>query len=84
MSKIDRKKTTWTVSPTRKKVIILILSVNTELGLQSRWMEGWRWREEGGFNVFAGGKKKLGENKKRHTTIEGNMVKLYSPTLHSG
>lgn len=58
MSKIDRKKTTWTVSPTRKKVIILILSVNTELGLQSRWMEGWRWREEGGFNVFAGGKKR--------------------------
>lgn len=30
MSKIDRKKTTWTVSPTRKKVIILMLSTNTE------------------------------------------------------
>lgn len=57
MSKIDRKKTTWTVSPTRKKVIILILSVNTELGLQSRWTEGWRWRKEGRFHVFAGEKK---------------------------
>lgn len=33
MSKMERKKTTWTVSPTRKKVIIRILSVNTELGL---------------------------------------------------
>lgn len=27
---------------------------------------------------------KKGEIKKRHKTSEGNMVKLYSPTLHSG
>ncbi len=54
MSKIDRKKTTWTVSPTRKKVTILILSVNRELGLQSNRGKGGMGTEEGGFNVFAG------------------------------
>lgn len=34
MSKIETKKITWTISPTRRKVIIFILRVNTELGLQ--------------------------------------------------
>lgn len=44
MSKIDKKKTTWTVSPTRKKVSILISSVR--LGLQSNWGYGDRGRKE--------------------------------------
>lgn len=38
MSKIETKKTTWTASPIRKKVIILILNVNTEAGLY--WRKG--------------------------------------------
>ena len=32
MSKMETKKTTWTVSPTRKKVIILILSDECHTG----------------------------------------------------
>lgn len=35
MSKIEMKKTTWTVSPTTKKVITFILYANTGLDLQS-------------------------------------------------
>lgn len=59
MSKMERKKTTWTVSPTRKKVIILILSVNAELGLQSRW----RWRKEDLICLQVKGENKKRQNK---------------------
>jgi len=47
MSKIERKKITWTVSPTRRKVSILIFP-STELNLQrsqEEWEEDERKRQ---------------------------------------
>lgn len=50
MSKIEKKKTTWTVSPTRKKVIILILSGNTVRCLRGNNKK----RRQGGANYETG------------------------------